>query len=131
MTEMTPEKALWIITNNTEPHKEREFPFNKLPVYSKCFRGTVSNNRFKVVRNLSYRNPGLPVVKGKIEPSNGGSAITITMRIHFLIFCFICFLTLFSLKEPYRVASVLFIVLFLFWIQAYKQKKKLVELLKN
>lgn len=46
------------------------------------FEGSISSNQFTISRIIGYRNGFLPVICGSVEPVNGGSVISLTMRPH-------------------------------------------------
>jgi hypothetical protein len=43
------------------------------------FSGRVSQDRFTIVRSISYRNPYLPIVFGKVRADGHRSSITVTL----------------------------------------------------
>ena len=60
----------------------------------KAYRGQVRQDRFDIVRQISYRNSFLPRVSGKIEPQPSGCMVKVKMQMHpfvmvfLLVWCF-------------------------------------------
>jgi hypothetical protein len=44
------------------------------------YKGKITGNTFKIIRNIKYNNPGLPAITGKIEQQDGKTYIHIRMR---------------------------------------------------
>lgn len=56
------------------------------------FRGTVSENEFKIRRVIRYRNSFLPVIRGQLSTSVGGNTtIRLTMTLHVFAAAFMVF----------------------------------------
>ncbi len=74
-------------------------------IYDEFFNGTISEESFKIQRNINYRNSFLPVIIGKIKEIENGSEIFIKMRLNnfvkgFMTFWF-SFVILFCLMVPF------------------------------
>ena len=52
------------------------------------FSGHVSEREFEITKNISYRNSFLPVIEGKVEQTSTGARVTISMRLHLAVICF-------------------------------------------
>jgi hypothetical protein len=48
----------------------------------KEFRGHVSENGFRIRRNIRGRNSYLPLIKGKLEPTANGTRVILTFTLH-------------------------------------------------
>ncbi len=48
--------------------------------YTKPYRGAVTGLTFRMIRNISYRNSFLPVIKGRVTRISGHTEVMITMR---------------------------------------------------
>ncbi|NCP64797.1 MAG: hypothetical protein GW763_17870 [Paraglaciecola sp.] len=121
--------------------------FNFSPSHE--FSGQVTENEFEIVKNISYRNSFLPIIEGKIEPKSTGALVTISMRLHLLVMCFMsvwfsgvgigCLLVMSKMHEFSWPMLIPFGMLFFgvvlvsggFWFEASKQKRRLIELLSN
>lgn len=119
--------------------------FSLTPEYE--FRGRVSDSEFKIIKNILYRNSFLPIVKGKIEQKGTGTSVTISMRLHLLVMCFLSIwfsgvglgcivvisdLNAFTLPMLTPFGLLIFGVVLVsgsFWYEASKQKRRLIELL--
>jgi hypothetical protein len=55
------------------------------------FIGTVDRNRFRVYRDIRYRNSFLPVVSRRVEPTSDGARISVVMYLHPLVALFMLF----------------------------------------
>lgn len=45
------------------------------------FHGTITGNTFRIQRNIQYRNSFLPVIRGRVEPTESGSEIRLKMSL--------------------------------------------------
>lgn len=54
----------------------------------KYFEGMITDNGFKVSRNISYRNSFLPMIYGTIKEGINGSTLTIKMSLHPFVLVF-------------------------------------------
>lgn len=52
------------------------------------YKGKITGNTFKIIRNIKYNNPGQPVITGKIEQQDGKTYIHIRMRPEWLVILF-------------------------------------------
>jgi hypothetical protein len=98
--------------------------------------GRVKSRGFQVIRSIDHRNSFLPVVSGQIEPCDGGSKVTLTVRptifvsillIFVLFFCLssmvsiLCRNDIFGASIPLVVAVVSYLISwFLFWNEVPK-----------
>lgn len=48
------------------------------------FEGSISPQEFRMSRIISYRNPCIPIISGRFEPSGAGTRIIIKMKMHAL-----------------------------------------------
>jgi hypothetical protein len=121
--------------------------FNFSPLHE--FSGHVNENGFEIVKNITYRNSFLPIIEGKIEPKSTGAKVTISMRLHLLVMCFMaiwfsgvgigCLLVMSKMEEFSWPMLSPFGMLFFgvalvsggFWFEASKQKVRLKEILKK
>ncbi len=140
-TEKQPEEVLKVIVDNTS--EKRFFSFRP----NKEFNGTIGDDRFYIQRNISYRNSFLPVIEGKVESAEMGSNIDIKMRLHTFVYCFMCIwfigvgigciavslnidkLSFHALIPFGMLIFGLALVNGGFWVEATKQKTRLIELL--
>jgi hypothetical protein len=53
------------------------------------FEGDISPQGFTISRIVSNRNPCLPVIRGRFEPSAAGTAIVIDMKMHLMGYLFL------------------------------------------
>ncbi len=88
-TKKTKAEIIQILLKNTSEQKAIVFIKN----YDEFFSGTISEDTFKIWRNIHYRNSFLPVIIGKIEEGDGICKVHIAMRMNFfcIVFCFIWF----------------------------------------
>lgn len=111
------------------------------------FSGYVNEREFEITKNISYRNSFLPVIEGKIEQISTGARVTISMRLHLAVICFMfiwfsgvsigCIAVLahldrFSMPMLIPFGMLIFGVALVsggFWFEASKQKVRLIELL--
>jgi hypothetical protein len=77
-----PGTVLQILRANTSARRPSLwFPSN----IREYFNGTITDNTFRIHRNIQYRNSFLPVIRGRVEPTESGSEIRLKMSIHPLI----------------------------------------------
>lgn len=111
------------------------------------FSGHVNEREFEITKNISYQNSFLPVIEGKIEQISTGARVTISMRLHLAVICFmfiwfsgvsiacievLVHLDRFSMPMLIPFGMLIFGVLIVsggFWFEASKQKLRLIELL--
>lgn len=111
------------------------------------FSGHVSEREFEITKNISYRNSFLPVIEGKVEQTSTGARVTISMRLHLAVICFMfvwfsgvsigCIAVLahldrFSMPMLIPFGMLIFGIVLVsggFWFEASKQKIRLIELL--
>jgi hypothetical protein len=75
-----------LLSNKIEPKKIFRFKQNNKSLYE----GTIKNNYFKINRIIYYKNPFLPIIKGKFIPQiNNETNIEIVMRVNYFTFFFI------------------------------------------
>ncbi|GAA4360922.1 hypothetical protein [Kangiella marina] len=136
-----PDEVLDIISNVTE--SDKLFKFSE----GKEFSGSITENGFVIRKNITYRNSFLPIIEGEVKPSYDGILVTITMRLHTAVLCFMCFwftgvgiacinvlanLDNFSNNSLIPFGMLLFglgMVIFGFGLEAPKQKNRIVNLL--
>ena len=81
-----PEAVLQILRANTSARPPSLwFPSN----VKECFHGTITDNTFRIQRNIHYRNSFLPVIRGRVDPTESGSEIRLEMSIHPLVMAFL------------------------------------------
>lgn len=115
--------------------------------HSHEFSGYVKESEFEITKNISYRNSFLPIIEGKIEQKGTGTQVTISMRLHFFVICFMFIwfsgvgigcITVISNMENFSPPMLIPFGMLIFgislvsggfWYEASKQKKRLVELL--
>ena len=142
-SEKLPDEVLQRINDNTS--KKKLFSFSP----TKEFSGTVSNDGFQIQKNISYRNSFIPVIEGIVESSESGTIIDIKMRLNTIVFCFMCIwfvgvgigciavlsnIDSFSFHALIPFGMLIFGLALVnggFWVEASKQKIKLIELLKK
>jgi len=84
---MSPAEIVATLNAYIEPKKSfRFFSFSE----HKVFEGELTQNGFKVMRIIFYRNSFLPVITGKFVTGQSGSTISITMRLHAFVLAFMC-----------------------------------------
>ena len=121
-----------LLSNIIEPKK-----YFRIKRNNKCpYEGTIKNNHFKINRIIYYKNPFLPIIKGKFIPQiNNGTNIKITMRVNYFTFYFILFWsfgpTLMFLTSPPKsiiapiVVSVIWIIIgFFFMLLGFNSERK-------
>lgn len=59
----------------------------RLEASERPYRGWVSPKKFKILRNLGYRDGWQPVVRGKLKPTGFGTRIRVTMRLMIPGYC--------------------------------------------
>ena len=99
-TSKSKSEIIQILENNTS-EKRSVFYRN----YDEFFNGNISEDSFKIQRNISYRNSFLPVIIGTIKETDNGSEISMKMRLSlfvtgFMIFWF-SFVIIFCLMMPF------------------------------
>jgi hypothetical protein len=55
---------------------------------SKAFEGRVDEHGFEMSRIIGYRNSFVPILRGRIEPRDGGCAVHVTMDLHLFVKAF-------------------------------------------
>jgi hypothetical protein len=55
------------------------------------FIGSVSDDWFKIHRDIRYRNSFLPMIRGRVTPNGFGSRVDVTMSLHPLVGLFMIF----------------------------------------
>lgn len=65
--------------------------FGEIPSERPPFIGFVYKNSFLVYRDIRYRNPFLPRIRGSVQPCDGGCKMDVRMSLHPLVFLFMCF----------------------------------------
>ena len=135
-------EIIQILKNNTS-EKRSVFYRN----YDEFFNGKISEDSFKIQRNISYRNSFLPVIIGIIKETENGSQISIKMRLNLFVTGFMTFwfsfVIVFCLMMPFiKFDFPIFLVPYLMLafgillviipnkIETRKAKEKLEELLK-
>lgn len=111
------------------------------------FSGHVNENAFEITKNISYRNSFLPVIVGKIKQTDLGTKITITMRLHPVVICFMLIwftgvgigcIAIFLIMDEFSLPMLIPFGMLIFGIalvsagfgiEAAKQKERLIELL--
>jgi hypothetical protein len=111
------------------------------------FSGHVNEYEFEITKNISYRNSFLPIIEGKIEQKTTGTQVTISMRLHLFVMCFmfvwfsgvgIGCITLFAKVDEFSLPMLIPFGMLIFgvalvsggfWFEASKQKRRLIELL--
>jgi hypothetical protein len=73
-----------ILSDAAEPR--RRFRFSSA---ERIFEGIVTDHSFRLQRIISYRNSFLPQIRGKYAPHKVGCQVSITMRLHWVVFVFI------------------------------------------
>ena len=63
--------------------------FNPRPNTGKEFSGEISDGKFKMHRNISYRNSFRPEIKGTISKDYNGTKIEIRMTLHIIVIIFL------------------------------------------
>ncbi len=81
-TPLSTEKVMVKFQQMIQPKKFWPNPFS---ADRKRFEGTISNDKFRVVRNIYYLNSFIPLIKGRFDSSASGTRITITMSVHPLV----------------------------------------------
>ena len=84
-TQLSKHACLTVIKQETEPYK-----WFRLETNHKLFQGDIQHETFKIVRIIHYRNSFMPVIHGSFLPQINGSRINIKMKMHPLIFGFLC-----------------------------------------
>jgi hypothetical protein len=112
------------------------------------FYGSLGDGSFKISRNIRYNNSFLPQIRGRIEPTGGGTRVAMTMFVHpavavfMLVWCFGAasgaIFAFQSLNGPYAIYVPMGIFLFMialptagFYPEAFKAKRLIAEALGN
>lgn len=77
-------------------------------LFSTCgfdFEGDLSPQEFNISRIIWNRNPCLPVIRGRFEPSAAGTAIVIDMKMHPVGYLFLVFSMGFSFVVPALIVA--------------------------
>ena len=81
---LTPETAIAALEVNVEPWKWMHFYGNH-----RYFQGTISGRTFKIIRIppniaplIKYKNPFRPIISGDVSPTENGSIVKISLRLH-------------------------------------------------
>jgi len=101
------------------------------------FKGTVTDSRFKLRRNIFYgRNSFLPIIWGRLVPTFTGTRITVTMFLHPLVAIFMAFWLIvtgglnFGPFDPVLGLLLLFgigLVVFGFFPEAIKARRLIID----
>jgi hypothetical protein len=75
-TSLDVEEAVEVLSGVVQPNRFRRNPSS---VNRKHYVGTVSKERFRFIRNVSYLNSFLPTIKGTFDSSSRVTRIVITM----------------------------------------------------
>jgi len=90
------------------------------------YTGECSDNKFKLTRNINYRNSFLPIIKGKIDSNQNSTIIDVNMQLHILVRIFMsiwvtgtlisCIVIIYtSISEEITLDTHTFIPFFLFF----------------
>ncbi len=63
--------------------------FNPRPYTGKEFSGEISDGKFKMHRNINYRNSFRPEIKGTISKDYNGTKIEVRMTLHIIVIIFL------------------------------------------
>lgn len=113
------------------------------------FLGNVTSERFKIVRNIHYRNSFLPIIRGRFRQGHAGIVISVTMSLHPFVMAFMAVWfggvvlgtimligALLSGKTRFEISMLILFALpvggwamvyFGFWIEAKKARSILTE----
>ena len=85
-TPKPPEDVLRILRANTSARPPSLwFPSD----IRESFHGTITGNTFRIQRNIHDRNPFLPVIRGRVDPTESGSEIHLEMSLHPFVMVFL------------------------------------------
>ena len=65
--------------------------FGNRPEVSRPFIGKIEGDKFRMYRDIRYRNSFLPQVRGSVVSTSRGSRISITMHLHPLVALFVLY----------------------------------------
>jgi hypothetical protein len=85
----------------------------------KPFRGHIGKNYFKVWRIIKYRNSFLPVITGKLCPTETGSKIEVFLRLNYSVMIF---------WALWMLAAICFLIMFIFILAGVEKLFSLVPL---
>lgn len=139
-TKKSKNEVIKILCKNTTESKKIPFVY-----HDEFFIGKITDDSFKIYRNIKYKNSFLPVIVGKLEEKNDGCTIIVKMRLQIFISIFLaiwfsgiiasCLITLsVNFKMPYVLfpfALLLFgclISILPFKYESKIAKQKLIEL---
>ena len=141
-TTMPVPTILAALGNTVEPRKWKWFRpwFDE----GKKFEGRYSDNGFKIMRILNWRNSFQPVIVGTFCSNTAGTTIKVTMRLHRFVAAFMCawmgfplFELMTSLKSSVQLSELfgpLVMIIFgvalvsiCFWTEVKKSKPLILE----
>ena len=85
-TTKPPEAVLQILRANTSARPPSLWFPSKVQEH---FHGTITDNTFRLQRNIHYHNSFLPVIRGRVDPTEIGSEIRLEMGLHPLVIAFL------------------------------------------
>lgn len=116
-------------------------------VGDRAFNGKVSDENFKIHRNIRYRNSFLPILCGSFEHHPAGTLVSVRMRLHYLVMAFLVFFIGFFVDDIFPFTTVAFwaefgqlsiMLVFVttltcggFWFEAKKSKLAFLEIFKD
>lgn len=97
----------------------------------KKFRGNVEELSFKIRRCIYYRNSFVPILYGALEETEGGTKITVKMKLHKFVLVFLLLWSAGALLPSPSSISAYFIIFAMlltyagFWSEVAKSKSAL------
>ena len=94
----------------------------------KKFQGNVQELKFKIHRSIYYRNSFLPILHGELEGTEGGTKITVKMKLHKFVLLLLLVWSIWSLLPSPSSTSAYFICFAIlityagFWAEVSKSK---------
>ncbi|MEO1348497.1 MAG: WD40 repeat domain-containing protein [Cyanobacteria bacterium J06635_15] len=116
------------------------------------YTGTLSNTGFKIRRIIHYRNSFLPNIRGRFEPSPGGTVVHITLSLHPVVIVFlVCWLSFwYGISLPiflsglfsggvipeiglFLLAPLILFSIFwgVFWFEANRSQRELIQIIQG
>ena len=113
------------------------------------YQGTISEDSFQISRIIHYRNSFLPVIRGRFETHQNGTAVQVQMSLHPIVIAFLGFWFFFwySATVPMALAGampsemaviflgmpivMIFVFLCAFWVEANRSCRELTAIVQG
>lgn len=78
-TDLSVEEVLKRLTGCMQSESDYSWSYFRR-IYTKPYRGAVTGQTFRMIRNINYRNSFLPIIKGRVTSISGQTEVVVSMR---------------------------------------------------